>query len=790
MVDRHTPSRRALLATTMLAIAAPAAALARPAERYRDAATPIVERVRDLLSRMTLEEKVAQMRCLWFGKAGFLDEAGVFSEDKASRVLSYGVGQIGRPSDTAGTKRFSTAPLRGLDETLTLINAIQKRLVEQTRLGIPALFHEETAHGLATAGATSFPIPLGLGGTWDPDLIEQVFTVAAREARLSGATIALSPVIDLAREPRFGRIEECFGEDPYLVARMGLAAVRGHQGRTRPLGKDRVFATLKHFIHGAPQGGLNLAPADMSERSLRETYLVPFEHIIRHGAPAIVMPSYNEVQGVPSHASKALLQETGRQRLGFKGAYFSDYNGVTNLLAHHHIVATDEEAAILALNAGIDAELPDGKAFARLPALVRAGRVDESKIDAAVARILALKFEAGLFENPYLDAGRARREINTAGDITLARLAAQKAIVLLKNDGVLPLDPKALLKLAVIGPNAAPVLLGGYSGVNDKAVGVLAGVKAAAGSRISIEYAEGVRIIEPEPGNGHKSISPIKPADPVRNAELIAQAAQVAKRSDVVLLVVGDVPQVTREAIMVNAPGDRSTLGLFGDQDALVEAVLAAGKPVIALLLNGRPLTITRLADGANAVIEGWYLGQEGGNAFADVLFGKTNPGGKLTVSFPRSEGELPAYYNPHVSAGIHRYIERRRTALFPFGYGLSYTRFELSPPRLRRATITAGERAIIEVDVTNVGALAGDEVVQLYVRDEVSSVPRPIMELRGFQRLTLTPGEKRTVTFELGSDDLAFWTLDMTWAVEPGAFTILTGANSVDLQSTTLTVT
>lgn len=736
---------------------------------------------------MTLEEKAAQMRCIWFGKGGFLD-AGNFSTAKAGPLLANGIGQIGSPSDTVGSPRYGKDQYRAAGETIDLVNAIQRHLVENTRLGIPALFHEETAHGLKARDATIFPIPPGLGSTWDPELVERAFAVAGREARAFGATVALSPVLDLARDPRFGRVEEFFGEDPYLVARMGAAAVRGQQG-PRPLGPDKVFATLKHFVHGTPQGGMNTAPADMSERMLRESYLVPFRHVIAEADPAIVMPSYNEVEGVPSHGSVELLQKIGRELLGFKGAYFSDYGGVGMLASGHHVAADSDGAAILALRAGIDAELPDGEAFARLPDLVGAGRVAEASLDAAVERILALKFEAGLFENPYVDRRRSLARINTRADVALARSVAQKSLILLKNDGILPLNPSARMKLAVIGPNAVEPLFGGYSAVNSKAIGILAGVQAAANASIAIEYSEGVRIVDPDPTGQHLSPRPIRFIDPAENARRIAEAVKVAERSDVILLVVGDAPEITREAISVAAAGDRSSLGLFGDQDALVEAMIATGKPIVALLINGRPLAVTRLAEKANALLEGWYLGQEGGNAFADVLFGKVNPGGKLTVTIPRSVGELPAFYNQHPTARTRKYVEGRPSPLFAFGHGLTYTSFELSEPRLSKAAIKVGEPVTCEVEVTNRGARAGDEVVQLYIRDEVSSVPRPVLELRGFERITLEPGEKRTVRFDLTSDDFAFWDIDMKWTVEPGTFAISTGASSASLKSVKLAV-
>ena len=786
-MSRLSITRRALLSTGLVALATPAFARL-GGELYRDPTAPLADRVRDLLSRMTIEEKVAQMRVVWLGKFGIFGADGHLVPDRAGKTFANGIGQIARPADTMGTASFTKTRFRDPEDAAKIANEMQRYLVENTRLGIPALYHEETAHGLQASGTTIFPIPPALASTWDTALVEEVFTVTAREARLRGAHIGLSPVLDLMREPRFGRMEEFFSEDPYLTGQIGVAAVRGLQGRSRPLGKDRVFATLKHFIHGSPEAGLNIAPANMSERDLRENYLVPFAQVVKEADPAIIMPSYNEVEGVPAHANGALLQKTGRGLLGFKGVYMSDYGGVENLVTHHHMAADNVEAAVLGLNAGVDVEMPEGAAYVNLPGLVKAGRVSDAQIDAAVARILALKFEAGLFERPYVDPAKVLRGTNTTADVALARKAAQKALILLKNDGILPLDPKAKLKLAVIGPNAAVPQFGGYSGENAKAVGVLAGIKAAAGPDMAVTHADGVWITQPDPKGrpGHNHYIAVPEAD---NAARIAEAVAVAQGSDVILLVLGDRPEVTREAVMFDQPGDRNSLGLFGDQDRLVEAMLATGKPVVALLLNGRPLAVPQLADKANALLEGWYLGQEGGNAFADVLFGKVNPGGKLTVSVPRSVGDLPIFYNRHPSAQVNQYVEGRHAPLFPFGFGLSYTSFDMSAPRLAKATIGADEGFSVEVDVTNTGKRLGDEVVQLYIRDDVSSVPRPVLELKAFQRITLKPGEMRMIRFDLLEQALAFWTIDMRLAVEPGSFTISVGNSCAALKSTRLTV-
>jgi beta-glucosidase len=769
----------------------PAAALAKvlPSAVYRDSRAPTAARVADLLSRMTLEEKAAQLCSIWMRKSQLLDAAGNFAPDEAMKSIPDGIGLVYRPGDNTGWSRSLAEPLRSIEGTIAFVNAFQRFLVEKTRLGIPVMFHEETAHGLAEKDATVFPAPPALGSTWDPDLVEEVFSVAGREARRRGATLALSPVLDLAREPRWGRVEEFFGEDPHLVSAMGAASVRGQQG-PRPLGPDKVFVTLKHFVHGSPQAGINTAPSEAGERALRENYLRPFEHVIATADPAAIMPSYNEVEGVPSHANRALLIATGRERFGFKGAYLSDYGGIAQLRTQHSMANDDAGTAVLAMNAGVDVDLQEGEAYRHLPDLVRSGRIAQEQVDAAVSRILALKFEAGLFENPYVNVRSALRGTNTADDVALARRAAQKAMVLVKNDGLLPLKLTEPLRIAVIGPNARDHLFGGYSGANDKAQGLLAGLIAAAkGTPVTIEYAEGVRIIAPPvPTEPIAMVALARPADKAVNERLIAEAAELAGRSDVVVLAVGDRPQITREATLRILPGDRHDLGLYGQQDELVDAVIASGKPIAAVLLNGRALAVSRLADGVNAMLEGWYLGQEGGNALADVLFGKVNPGGKLAVTFPRSVGDLPIFYNRHPSSDLNDYVEGKREPLFAFGHGLSYTTFDISAPRLANPSIGVGDGATVRVDVTNTGPRIGDEVVQLYVRDNVSSVPRPVLELKGFRRVTLKPGEQRTLEFMLSPDDLALWDINMQWRVEPGEFTNLAGASSTSMKSAMLT--
>lgn len=783
-------NRRALLSSVAFsAFAFPALALS--GALYKNSGAPTPLRVSDLLGRMSLAEKIAQLRCVWFEKKQLLDDNGAFSAARASAAFPDGLGQIAHPGDFAGSKHYVGTGFRDAEDAVLFANAAQKWAMEQTRLGIPLLLHEEAAHGFVARDATCFPIPPALAGTWDPDLIEEVFTVAGREARLRGANVVLTPVLDLMRDPRWGRMEEFFSEDPFLTARMGVAAVRGLQGPERPIAADRVLATLKHFVHGTPEGGMNKAPFDVSERELRNTYLPPFEAAIGEAKAAVLMPSYNEVAGIPSHANKALLQEQARQRLRFDGPIFSDYGAVGELATIHKMAADLPAAAALALEAGVDVDLPEGAAFASLTSFAPPAAI-LTRIDAAVARVLALKFEAGLFERPYTDSARMRHGNATPSAIALARKVAERAIVLLKNDGVLPLDRGKALRLAIIGPNADAKVLGGYSGFSDRLVTILDGVRAVAGSNLQIEHAPGVLLSKPDAAGRYPFNLPMRPASEPENQARIKEAIALAARADIVLLVLGDNEQITRETTSRFTPGDRNSLELFGDQDALVEAMISAGKPIIALVLSGRPLGISRLAERANALVQGWYLGEQGGAAFANILFGQVNPSGKLSVSFPRSAGDLPVFYNRHPSAAAAPYVEeqpRLPTPLFPFGYGLSYTSFTYSAPRLQKSEINLNESAIVEVEVTNVGRRAGDEIVQLYIRDEISSAPRPVLELKGFQRLHLRAGEKRLARFTLGEDALAFWNADLERRVEPGAFSILTGPNSATLQQVRLLV-
>ena len=753
---------------------------------YKDPAADVDERVADLLSRMTLSEKITQITAIWTQKPQIFDSKGDVDLAKVAKLYPDGIGQFSRPNDLSGAGSPLPVPFRDERRTVALVNALQKYQVTKTRLGIPIMFHEEAVHGYAARGATNFPIPIGLASSWDPSLIERVMTVAAREVRARGAFQVLAPVVDVARDPRWGRIEETYGEDPYLVGELGVAAVRGYQGDTLPLKPGKVFATLKHMTgHGQPESGTNVGPANISERILREQFFPPFIKAVREANAQAVMPSYNEIDGLPSHASNWLLRDILRGEVGFKGAVVSDYWGILDLARLHHVEPDAMTAGARALKAGVDVDFPDGDAFDKLPQALEKGVVTQAQIDDAVGHVLRLKFLSGMFENPYADAAYAEKITDNGEARALAAEAARKAIVLLKNDGTLPLSLVKLKTLAVVGPNAATEQIGGYSDVPTRVVTMLAGLQAKVGNRVKIVHAEGVRITD----QGDWWMDDVKLAKPEENRVRIAAAVEVARGADAVVLFVGGNAAVSREAWDAKHMGDTTSLELVGEQNELAQAMFALGKPVVVVLINGRPYSMANIAAHANALVEGWYLGQEGGSAMADVLFGDANPGGKLPVTIARSVGQLPLLYNQKPSA--HRgYLFDVATPLFPFGFGLSYTTFEIGEPRLSAATIRPDGSVKVSVEVRNTGAVAGDEVVQLYVRDVVSSVTRPVKELKGFRRVTLAPGASTNVSFDLDREAFALWDSNMKRVVEPGEFTIYAGPNSVDLKSATLSIT
>jgi len=742
---------------------------------YRNTGLPLDRRVDDLLRRMTLEEKVAQLTCLWVKKPQRIDEPGnfsfpdrgEFSPEKAAVVLKNGIGQIARQRERKDA-RASAA----------FANAVQKFLVEKTRLGIPAIFHDEALHGHMAKGSTHFPQPLALAASWDTELVGRVFAVAALEARARGGHQVLGPNLDLAREPRWGRTEETYGEDPYLASRMGVACIKALQGRGPGVDGEHVIATGKHFAaHGQPEGGTNIAPANYSERIIREVFFPTFEAAVKEAGLMSIMPSYNEIDGVPSHASRFLLEKVLRQEWGFTGMIVSDYDGISQLYTRHHVASDKAEAASASLAAGVDVELPDPDSYQTIPQLISEGRLSREALDRAVARVLKAKLVLGLFENPYVDPERAANLTNSRPHRELAAEAARRSIVLLKNDNnLLPLDRDRLKSIAVIGPNADRAHLGGYSDDPGRGVSVLDGIRSKAGGRIKVNYAKGCTITSE---GGDWWADKARLADPSGEAKLIDEAVQAAKASDAAVLVLGGNEDTNKEAWAENHLGDRDSLELVGLQNELVKAVLGTGKPTVVFLINSGPLSINYIAENAPAILEGFYLGQETGVAAADVLFGDYNPSGKLPVSFPRSVGQLPIYYNQKPTAR-RGYLFASKEPLFAFGQGLSYTTFEYSDLTVKPEKIGPAGQASVSVTVTNTGKVAGTEVVQLYIRDQVSSVTRPVKELKGFERITLAPGQSRTVSFAITPDKLSFLDLNMNRVVEPGLFDIMVGPDSI----------
>ncbi len=741
---------------------------------YRNAKLAIEDRVADLLSRMTLEEKIDQ---LTWGDAslGFLDTTGQFTPESAAVALSddYNVEKRVSPHDVA-----------------VLRNAVQRYQLEKTRLGIPVLFMGEALHGFMSNGATSFPQVLGLASTWDPDLVHQVFTAAADEMASAGDNQAFTPVLDLARDPRWGRTEETYGEDPYLVSRMGVAAIEGLQGPNYLIDRHHVLATAKHYAaHGQPEGGRNAAPANYSERILREAFFVPFQAAVQEARVGSVMASYNEIDGIPSHSNPWLLDTVLRQEWGFRGFVTSDGDGLQMLIKVHKVAADEKEAASMALAAGVDYDLSDGSVYHTLLEQVKEGVVLVALVDRAVARVLTAKVRLGLFENPYVDPAQAEQITNSPEHRQLAVKAAQEAIVLLKNEKhLLPLDEKKIKTLAVIGPDAADVHIGGYAREPLHGVSILDGIRARAGTNIKVLYSEGCKITTGKQGWTGWYEDNTQLAATESQAASIRAAVETARKADVAILVVGETESTNREAWSEEHLGDRDSLDLLGAQNELIKAVVETGVPTVVLLINGRPLSINYVAEHVPAILEGWYLGQEGGTAAAQVLFGDVNPGGKLPITFPHSVGQLPDFYNYKPSRN-RSYLFSNTEPLFHFGDGLSYTTFKFANLRVEPKQIPPGATATVRVDVTNTGDREGDEVPQLYVHQQVASVTRPVKQLAGFRRVHLKAGETTTVEFPIGPAVLSLIDAAMHPEVEPGSFDIMVGPSSAKTETITLEV-
>ncbi|MGR4877565.1 beta-glucosidase BglX [Pseudoxanthomonas sp. LARHCG66] len=652
---------------------------------------------------------------------------------------------------------------------------LQRIAVEQSRLGIPLLFGYDVIHGHRTV----FPVPLGESASFDPAEVQHAARVAAIEASAHGIHWTYAPMVDISRDPRWGRVVEGAGEDPYLGSVLAAARVRGFQGEDLRA-PDAVLATAKHFVaYGAAEAGRDYNVADISERTLHELYLPPFKAAVDAGAQSI-MAAFNEIAGVPMHAHQPLIEDLLRKQWGWDGLLVSDYTGVMELMPHG-VAADREQAGILGLRAGVDVDMVSQIYVKDLPAAVKAGRIPMAQLDASVRRVLNAKYRLGLFDDPYRsctdDGARERALTLTPQHRADARRMAQKSLVLLENDNqVLPLS-KAVRTLAVIGPLAdhRRAMLGNWAvaGREEDAVTPLEGLKAALGDRTRLVVAKGADIDS-------------------QDTRGIADAVAAAKQADAVVMFLGEHPDMSAEA------NNRTSLDLPGVQEQLALAVAATGKPVVVVLLNGRPLSIGGLKGKVPAILEAWFPGIEGGHAIADVLFGDVNPSAKLPITFPHNVGQVPIYY-AHKNTGrpprteekyTSKYLDVPWTPLYAFGHGLSYTTFRYDVPVVSSATLKPDAlEQQVSVRVTNAGKRAGDEVVQLYVRDDVASITRPVKQLRGFQRVALQPGESKTVTFTLGFDDLAMYDARMQQVVEPGTFTVFVGGSSDRTQQATFTV-
>ncbi len=738
------------------------------AQIYKDASADIDSRVEDLLGRMTLDEKIAQMN---------------MNGMDAYRSLSDGVGVVESP--------FTTV------EDIARMSAETKQFArEHTRLGIPPIQIGECLHGQLAKGATIFPQAIAQGCTWNPGLIEEMASAIALEASASGVDQALSPLFDLARDPRYGRTEECYGEDPCLVAEMGLAFVEGMQGKadyTRKHGIEpgKVMCTAKHFAgYSVPLGGINLGPASIGERDMRTLHLLPFETVVKEGNVCAVMPSYNEVDGIPAHSNRWLLNDVLREEWGFPGVVFTDYGSLSHLYNFHKVASGPDEAAVMALNAGVDIEAARPDVYARLHELVEKGAVSEDAIDNAVRRILRLKFMAGLFDKPYPDVNKIKEIVHTPQHVALARRVAEESAVLLKNDNnILPLDISKLKSIAVIGPNADQVQYGDYCYTRDNRSGitVLEGLKEKLDDKVQFNYAKGCNIT----GTDRSGFD---------------EAVEAASKSDLAVVVLGETSVILsglgwgvglgedepKDPFVTGEGYDVTDLNPTGVQRELLQAVYATGTPVVLVLVHGRPWSIDWEKEHIPAILEAWFPGEQGGLAIADILTGDVNPSGRLSCSFPKSAGHLPVFHDYKPSArGINRepgtpdnpgrdYVFSSPEPLFAFGHGLSYTDFEYSD--LSVTPCDGGNSFSVEVKVKNTGSRPGKEVVQLYINDAVSSVTTPVKALRKFKKIDLAPGASETVSFVLEARDLALWNRNMEHVVEPGEFRAMIGRSAEDI--------
>lgn len=739
------------------------------AQIYKDPGRPVEERVADLMKQMTLEEKVEQMCMTGLG-------------DYARSSSSYGV---------------CDSPFEGVEAVATLSAKVKRHARENTRLGIPPIQIAECLHGQLAYGATIFPQAIAQGSTWNPDLIEKMAAVIAFEASASGVDQALSPLFDLIRDARYGRNEECYAEDPYLVGKMGSAFVTGMQGKPEQTKKGipsgKLMCTAKHFAgYSVPWAGINLAPSSIGEREMRTLYLTPFEMVVKEANVYSIMPSYNEVDGEPAHKNRHLLTDILRHEWNFGGYVFSDYGGLSQLHNFHKVAADKQTAARQAIEAGVDLEAARPDIYPNLVQLVKNGEVPEELVNQAVRRILTLKFKAGLFEKPYPDPANLKKQVHLPEHVDLAREIAEESVILLKNESdLLPFDKSSLRSLAVIGPNADQVQFGDYSYTRDNKYGVtvLSGIRQAVGDRVKINYAKGC------------SISGLE-------KEGFAEAVEAARKSDAVVVVLGGTSVILSGLGWGKGPGqdevtdpftcgegyDLTDINPLGVQRDLVKALKETGKPIVLVLVHGRPWSITWEKENLPAILEAWYPGEQGGTAIANILFGDVNPSGRLNATVPQSVGHIPVFYDYKPSAkGINRepgspekagrdYVFSSPAPLFPFGFGLSYTSFGYSDMKVSKKTF-GNEEIQVSVKVTNNGKRTGKEVVQFYVNDKFSSVTTPVVALKRFSKVELKPGETKEVSFSLSYKDLGLWNSAMQYVTEPGEFDFMFAKSAEDIQ-------
>lgn len=751
---------------------------------YKDKNLPIDIRIDDLLGRMSTSEKVGQLSKMlgWdmYQKKG--NQVAVSQKLKdAAQQQHIGLLWATLRADPWTQKTLETGlnPEQAAEAT----NAIQRYMVDSTRLGIPLLLSEEAPHGHMAIGATVFPTAIGQSSTWNPQLIQKMAAAIAMETYAVGGRNGYGPVLDLARDPRWSRTEESYGEDPYLISRMGEAMVKGFQGSS--LGeKDRIIATLKHFVaYGVPEGGHNGGSVSVGERSLMQHYLPPFELAVKTGAGS-VMTAYNSIDGIPCSANSWLLNDVLRNQWGFYGFVVSDLLSISGLTSNHNTAENAVEAAKQSIEAGLDVDLSAVGYDKNLVEAVNQGLVPMETLNQAVSRVLRMKFAMGLFENPYVDVKAVKQKVGTASHIQLARQVARESIVLLRNENkLLPLS-KHLKRIAVIGPNADNMYnqLGDYTAPqpDEKVKTLLEGIKATVDKNTIVDYVKGCAIRDK------------KQTD-------IAAAVQSAEKADVVVLALGGssardfkTSYLATGAANIDASVlsdmesgegfDRATLDLLGDQLDLLKELYKTGKPIVLVMIQGRPLDLNWASEHIPAIVNAWYPGQEGGQAIADVLFGDYNPAGRLSISVPKSVGQLPVYYN-YNKPKQHDYIEFSAKPLYSFGYGLSYSDFSYANLRVTMEESTNDFKCIVSVDVKNNSALAGDEVVQLYIVDEVSSVVTAVKQLKAFERRNLKAGEQQTVRFEFSKDDLKLWNQHKKWITEKGKYSILLGKSSDNIQ-------